>query len=203
LFDPTWGKNYLDELRWVDEVISPVRNAQVLLDRFSGYSDAIKNRNDQFSKVLQEDLKKCQTQLQRDLTLPIFRQFLSNQNFETQDSLHCIHSNELVINYLKHFNATAWETLTKAAVKADEDQLHMVRIKAKKVKYLAEASIPVIGNSLKKHAKIASKMQRNLGYLQDSIMMTAVSNSPEVLEYEKKQRKQIKNDWRKFVKRNF
>ena len=203
LLDPTWGKNYLDELRWVDEVISPVRNAQVLLDRFSSYPESIKIRNDQLSELLREDLKKCQLQLQLDLTLPTFRQFFSYQHFGTQESIPCLHSNELVINYLERFNATAWRTLSKAAVKADEDHLHEVRIKAKKVKYLAEASIPVIGNSLKSHAKIAAKIQTALGYWQDSKMMSASANSFEILEYEKKQRKQIKKDWGKFVKRNF
>ena len=203
LLDPTWGKNYLDELRWVDEVISPVRNVQALLDRFSSYPDSIKIRNDQLSELLRKDLKKCQMQLQLDLTLPAFQQFLSFLNFETQESIPCSHSNELVINYLERFNATAWETLLKAAVKADEDHLHEVRIKAKKVKYLAEASIPVIGKSLRNHVKIASNIQSTLGYLQDSKMMTASADSVEILEYEKKQRKKIKNDWKKFVKRNF
>jgi CHAD domain-containing protein len=187
----------------VDEVISPVRNVQALLDRFSSYPDSIKIRNDQLSELLRKDLKKCQMQLQLDLTLPAFQQFLSFLNFETQESIPCSHSNELVINYLERFNATAWETLLKAAVKADEDHLHEVRIKAKKVKYLAEASIPVIGKSLRNHVKIASNIQSTLGYLQDSKMMTASADSVEILEYEKKQRKKIKNDWKKFVKRNF
>lgn len=203
LLDQTWGDNYLNELRWVDEVISPIRNAQVLLDRFDAYSEPLRIRNKEILDSLRKDLVDCQSKLQLELNSLTFQQFLSYQNFEIKESIPTIHSNEPVNRYLKKFNTAAWRSLSKVAVKEGDDQLHKVRIKAKEVKYLAEASLPILGKSLKEQAKIASKVQISLGCLQDSLMMTAVVSSPEILKYEEKEQKQIKNDWHRFVKRNF
>ena len=203
LVDSTWGNNYLDELKWVDEVISPVRNAQVLLNRFNTYPKPLMIENSQLGNDLRHELKNSQEKLALELISPTFQQFLSYQNFETRESIPCLHSTEPVIHYLKEFNRAAWKSLSKAIAKADDDHLHKVRIKAKETKYLAEASIPVIGKTLKDNGKIAGNIQSALGYLQDSLMMTAATTSVEILEYEKKERKQIKSDWRKFVKHNF
>jgi CHAD domain-containing protein len=194
-------------LRWVDEIISPVRNAQVLLNRFSTYPKNLKTSSLFIAESLQTDLKNAQSLLRSELNSLNFQQFLSYQNFETNESIPTIHSNEPVIGYLKEFNSAAWKSLSKAAMKADDDGLHKVRIKAKKVRYLAEASVPIIGKSLKDQAKIAGKIQTSLGYLQDSFMMSAtiefLEAAQEILEYERKERKQIKKNWRRFARHNF
>jgi CHAD domain-containing protein len=58
--------------------------------------------------------------------------------------------------------------IRKAGAHPDDDALHQVRIRAKRLRYAAETSMPVIGNPAERTAKAAESLQDTLGELRDS-----------------------------------
>jgi CHAD domain-containing protein len=67
-----------------------------------------------------------------------------------------------------------WKSLRKAVARggsapSDED-LHRIRIRAKRFRYASEAATPVLGKAAKKAAKSAERLQDVLGEVQDGVM---------------------------------
>ena len=68
-----------------------------------------------------------------------------------------------------------WKKLCKAIAQlhdnAQDEQLHRVRIKAKRCRYAAEAIVPVGGKPIARFARRVQRLQRILGELHDAVVV--------------------------------
>ncbi|MFZ6004533.1 MAG: CHAD domain-containing protein [Actinomycetota bacterium] len=69
---------------------------------------------------------------------------------------------------------TPWRHLATAVDRLgkhpDDDALHLIRIRVKRVRYAAEAAAPVVGKPAKRFARAMADVQSVLGDLQDAVM---------------------------------
>ena len=203
LLETEWFNNFRSQLKAIDEVISPVRNAQVLFDRFNNYPDVIVNNNEALYVSLQTMVSEAEATFTTKSQTPEFKEFLRVIKPADSGAIAVLDPDESIYKFLKSKNKEQWKSLRRAALKAHPNELHRVRIKAKKVRYLGEASIPILGSRIQGRAQTAQRIQTLLGELQDSTMMSELVTSADILEYEKEQVKQIRSEWSELVRRNF
>ena len=130
-----------------------------------------------------------------------FTAFLATIDPADSESIPIPKADEPIYKYLKEFNKEQWKSMTRKIRNLKEHQFHQIRIKSKKVRYLAEASIPILGNRLEKHAVLANQIQILLGELQDSTMMTQIATSPYLLEIERREVERIEITWEQLARK--
>lgn len=195
LFETKWLKSFRSELKAIDNMISPLRDAHVLFDRFNNYPDTLTSNNYALFVTLESVLNEAHIAFQTDVHSQQFNAFLSDVELTNPKEIPTLKSNDSIHEYLAEFNREQWKSLKTKVRKAKPHQLHQVRIKAKKVRYLAEACVPVLGQKIERRAHIANKIQTLLGELQDSRMMIGVASTPDILEHEKREIDRIEITW--------
>ena len=203
LVDQDWLVPYRQQLKVVDEMISPLRNAQVLLNRFRKYPAPLLESNAGFEASLEMTLREREAKFQLDMQSQEFVKWIESLNIENLQRVPTLNPENEVHGSLKAFNKEQWKSLSKSARDSTPDSLHKVRIKAKKVRYLAGASIPVLGDKMEKHEQDASQIQQLLGELQDSRMMIDLVDSGEICEFEKRESKRLVREWRILARESF
>ena len=201
LFEKEWIGNLRSQLKAMDEIISPVRDAQVLIDRFNDYPESIVSSNFALRVRLEKMLGEAEATFKNHLNSQQFTSFFEMIDFAESSSIPILMSDELIYKHLKKFNKEQWKSLTRKILDSKNHQLHQIRIKAKKVRYLAEASIPVLGNRIEKQAILANQIQNLLGELQDSTMMTQIATSPYLLEIERREVERIEITWEQLARK--
>ena len=203
LVDPEWLIHYRQRLKWVDGMISPLRNVQVLLNRFHKYPTPLLEHNSGVEATLEMTLREREAQFQLDMQRREFLDWVECLQIENLQNIPTITPNGEVYDFLKAFNKEQWKSLSKSARNSNSDRLHKVRIKAKKVRYLAEVSIPVLGPKIEKQEQDSSQIQQLLGELQDSRMMIDLVKRGEIFEFEKIQSTRIVREWKVLAKEIF
>ena len=201
LIEKEWIRNLRSQLKAADEIISPLRNAHVLTDRFNGYPESIVNSNFALCVRLEKMLSEAEATFQNKLNSQQFTAFLAIIDLTKGGSIPALNPDELVFKHLKKFNKQQWNSLTRKILNTKKHQLHQSRIKAKKVRYLAEASIPILGERIEKQARLANQIQTLLGDLQDSTMMTQIATSPYLLEIERREVERIEITWEQLARK--
>ena len=195
LVKPRWLKNFRSELKAIDKMISPLRDAHVLFDRFNSYPDTITSNNYALYLALESGLHGANATFQTQVHSLQFNAFLTNIELTDSKAIPTLKSNEPIISFLEQFNQEQWKSLRKKVHDSKTHQLHQVRIKAKKVRYIAEASIPVMGQKIEKQAHFANKIQTLLGELQDARMMIELASTSDILNFEKREIERIETMW--------
>ena len=195
LIEKEWIGNLRSQLKVADEIISPLRNAHVLTDRFNAYPESIVSSNSALCVRLETMLSEAEETFQNKLNSQQFTAFLAIIDLTKGVSIPALNPDEHIYKHLKKFNKQQWNSLTRKILNTKNHQLHQIRIKAKKVRYLAEASLPVMGHHIEKEAKMAKQIQTLLGEFQDSAMMTQLATNPYLLEIEKGEIERIEITW--------
>ena len=195
LIKSNWLKRFRSQLKEIDTQISPLRDAHVIFNRFNGYPDSVTSNNYALYVALESRLNQAQIAFQAHVHSTEFNTFLTNIDLANPKEIHTKKSEELVYAYLEKFNRDQWRSLKTKVRNSKTLELHKVRIKAKKVRYLAEASIPVLGQKMEKRAHIANQIQTLLGELQDSKMMIEIASTSDILKLEKHELERIGKSW--------
>ena len=201
LIETEWLSNFRSQLKTMDEIISPVRDAHVLLDRFNSYPESIVSSNYALCVRLETMASEAEANFKNNLNSQQFTAFLATIDLADSESIPIPKADEPIYKYLKEFNKEQWKSMTRKIRNSKEHQFHQIRIKSKKVRYLAEASIPILGNRLEKHAVLANQIQILLGELQDSTMMTQIATSPYLLEIERREVERIEITWEQLARK--
>ena len=201
LIKPNWLKRFRSQLKEIDTQISPLRDAHVLFNRFNGYPDTITSNNYALYVALESKRNQAQIAFQAHVHSIEFNTFLTNIDFANPKEIHTKKSEEFVYVYLEKFNRDQWKSLKTKVRTSKTPELHKVRIKAKKVRYLAEASIPVLGQKIEKRAHIANQIQTLLGELQDSKMMIELASTSDILELEEREIERIEKSWERLKRK--
>ena len=178
LLDREWAQALRDELGWIARILGDVRDGDVLLER-------LRRRASDLSPDEQASVERVLTTLQesRDAAHAGLLETLRGDRYvalldrlvEAARAPGFLPSaEEPAHDALPKLVRRPWHALAKRAkALGDEpssEQLHEVRIRAKRVRYAAEAAAPIVGKPARAFADAASLLQDVLGDLNDSVV---------------------------------
>jgi CHAD domain-containing protein len=180
--DPAWAQPLRDELKWLGSALGAVRDADVLRDRLRSRLARLADADRSEADALIDDLEATRFET-RDALLVSMR---APRYVELLDSVvEAAHDprvvDEAASSTARELLAPAlerpWKHLETAIDGLDSDPsdegLHAARIRAKRVRYAAEAVAPVFGKTARKFAEAAADLQDVLGEHQDAVVAGA------------------------------
>lgn len=179
LVDEQWANALRDELRWLGDVLGGVRDTDVLLERLEKKVDRIPEVDRPHAKVLLDQLRGDRAS-RRDLLL----EGLASARYLTllDDLVDAARRPRLLLRVDDHEDAGVlrglvrqpWDHLERTvddlAPEPPDDDLHAVRIRAKRARYAAEAVEPAFGKPARGFARAITEVQDVLGEHQDAVV---------------------------------
>jgi CHAD domain-containing protein len=179
LLEPEWNNSLRDELRWIAGMLGAVRDADVLVARLTenarSLATADRDHADVLLKRLADARVDARTMLLDALRSPRYLALL-DRLVDAARAPHLAYpeANESAATALPPVVAGPWRHL-QAAVESlgdapADEQLHNVRIRAKRARYAAEAVAPTLGKPARRYAKAVAEVQEVLGQHQDAVV---------------------------------
>jgi CHAD domain-containing protein len=176
--DPDWSSSLRDELKWIGGELGAVRDADVMLGRLRRDAERLPLEDQPRAIGLFDRLDRTRGEV-RDRLLSAMRQrryadllerlVAAAQQPSVNDSAS-VPASEALSGVM----SGPWQRLRDAARPLDEDRsdedLHALRIRAKRARYAAEALAPVFGKRARSFAKAAARLQDVLGDHQDAVV---------------------------------
>lgn len=178
VLEPAWVERLRTELAWLGAELGAVRDADVLLERLRRQADALPDRDAPGVAALVRRLAH-----QREAARASLLDALASDRYVLL--LDLLVAGSLAPATLPEAGAPArealpalvagpWRKLRRAVGDLGEDppddDLHAVRIRAKRCRYAAEAAAPVIGKPARRFAAAVSDLQTVLGDHQDAVV---------------------------------
>ena len=180
--EPTWSSDLRAELRWLGGELGAVRDLEVLRARLRGRVDLLPPVDRRSAEALVDRLDRTHAET-RDRLLAAMRE---PRYTRVLDALVTAADAPFVLEEaaaapateaLKPALESPWKHLTASieAVGADpsDESLHAARIRAKRMRYAAEAVAPVFGKRARAFAEAAVAVQDVLGEHQDAVVAGA------------------------------
>lgn len=182
VIDPVWATGMREELRWLGDLLGAVRDAEVLRDRLrareASLAAADRPSADRLVDGLEARRDDARERLLEGLGEPRYVALL--------DALVEAAAHPAVLEEVADAQADAalrpaleppWKHLRTAIdrviAEPSDESLHAARIRAKRVRYAAEAVAPVFGKRAKEFAQAAVGLQDVLGEHQDAVVAGA------------------------------
>jgi CHAD domain-containing protein len=178
LLDQEWTDRLRDDLKWLANLLGEVRDTDVLLERFSEHLAALPAADAKAGPRLLAMLEEQRDQARRRL----LGGMASGKYAVLLDDLVAAAAAPALLPgadgpaaaIMPPLVARPWKKLRKEVRKAGDDppdeQLHQIRIRAKRARYAAEAVEPVIGKPAEKFADAIADLQGVLGDHQDAVV---------------------------------
>lgn len=178
LLDREWSQALRDELGWIARILGEVRDGDVLLER-------LRRRARELSAGEQFDAEGALTTLResRDMAHAELLETLRSERYvalldrlvEAANAPGFLPAaDEPAHDAIPKLVRRPWHRLAKRAkalgAEPSNERLHEVRIRAKRVRYAAEAAAPIVGKPARAFANAASSLQDVLGDLNDSVV---------------------------------
>jgi CHAD domain-containing protein len=179
LLEPEWNDALRSELRWLGDELGAVRDADVLLERFTRHADSLTDEDREHALILLKRLVDTREEARsRVLAALRSRRYLDllDRVVDAAHSPRLVYpdANEPAVTALPPLVAGPWQHLAHAVEglgdTASDDQLHNVRIRAKRTRYAAEAVEPALGKPARRFAKAVARVQDVLGRHQDAVV---------------------------------
>lgn len=181
LLDENWVASLREELRWMGGALGTVRDVDVLSLRLEATSRKLPPGNLYPMRVMKTMLKAERKErraalreaVDQDRYLELLDLVVDAANHPRLLPSAQRASREALLELVRApFDWLMQTTLELPAEPADPD-LHRIRIRAKRVRYAAEAVAPVIGRKAVRFAAAAAALQDTLGELQDAAVAHA------------------------------
>jgi CHAD domain-containing protein len=181
VFDPNWVIVVRDELRWIADVLGSVRDADVLRARLAGAAGTLPPDDARAANVLLRRLSRTRTAARARLVRALdSRRFAGMRAALEPGAVErslapaaALPAGEVLPPQVER----RWRQLARAIEEMGEDpsdeELHDVRIRAKRARYAAEAAVPVMGKPARRAARMAAELQGVLGDLHDAVVSAA------------------------------
>ncbi len=178
IVDPDWGERLRSELQRLGQELGAVRDAEVLRDRLRDRARGLPERDAAAAERLIAQLVK-RRDLARDELLTGIR---SDRYVHLLDRLVAASAEPVLQEGVGEATASTlatvmerpWGHLRRAVrdlgPEASNEELHGVRIRAKRARYAAEAVAPVFGKKARAFARGAADLQDVLGEHQDAVV---------------------------------
>jgi len=176
--DVEWSEPLRDELKWLGERLGEVRDADVLLARLEDRLDSLPHADAVGAKDLLDSLRTERTAARESLLVALRSdRYLTLLDRLVDATTHVPPDpdrDDLDEIELEDLVRRPWKKLRRAvdalADDPPDEELHEVRIRAKRARYAAEAVAPAIGREAKRFAKRVADVQEILGEHQDAVV---------------------------------
>jgi CHAD domain-containing protein len=182
VLDPDWAASLRDRLRWLADALGAVRDTEVLRDRIRSREAALPEVDhkalEELVTMLEISRDEAREQLVAAMREPRYVALL-DELVEAARGPRVLEevAGARAETVLRPALERPWQHLTDAVERAREDDsdasLHAVRIRAKRVRYAAEAVSPVFGKRAEAFAVAAARLQDVLGEHQDPVVANA------------------------------
>jgi CHAD domain-containing protein len=178
LLDKEWTDRLRDDLKWLADLLGQVRDTDVLLERFEGHLAALPAADAKAGHRLLAKLVDQRDSARRRLLGGMAQQkyavLLDDLVAATAAPALLPGADRPAAEVMPPLVTKPWKKLRKAVRKAGDDppdeDLHQIRIRAKRARYAAEAVEPVIGKPAEDFADAVADLQSVLGDHQDAVV---------------------------------
>lgn len=178
LLDPAWADALREELRWLAGELGAVRDAEVLLERIragvAGLPGADRPAGRRLAAVFEADVASARTRLMGALRDPRYVALIERLVDAARRPRLSPRAAEPAEDVLPGLVAGPWSKLRRDARRlreeAADEELHALRIRAKRCRYAAEAAAPALGAGVAAFAKAVAGLQEVLGTHHDAIV---------------------------------
>jgi CHAD domain-containing protein len=180
VLEPGWTSRLRDETKWLADRLGAVRDADVLLARLHGDIAQLADADARAARRLLDRLRR-QRAAARSRLLAAMRESRYTRLLEdllgAASAPAATDGERPAAAALVPLVARAWRKLRKEVRRAgdepSDEQLHRIRIRAKRCRYAAEAVVPVVGAPAARFAAAAEAVQDILGDHHDAVVAQA------------------------------
>ncbi|GAC1597591.1 MAG: CYTH and CHAD domain-containing protein [Acidimicrobiales bacterium] len=184
LLDPEWAGDLRDELRWVAGLLGAVRDADVLIERLTMQARRLDPADHGPARSLLSGLDRRRDEARTELLVGME----SSRYTALLDRLVVAARSPVLVvaevtpadsarEVLPGVVLRPWRHLASAVAALGDDptddQLHEIRIRAKRCRYAAEAVAPVVGKQARTLAAAVAEVQGVLGDFHDAVVAGA------------------------------
>jgi CHAD domain-containing protein len=181
LVDPVWARGLRDELWWLAGLLGRVRDADVLLMRLRGRVDELRDpaakSTPQVLATLERQRALAQEKLLEALGSERYVELLDRLVAAAHAPVLTEQAARPAADVVPDLLKGPWRSLRKSVTALSKlpsaEELHDVRIKAKRCRYAAEAVAPVAGKRAAAFAARAAALQDALGEHNDAVVAEA------------------------------
>jgi len=180
LIDASWARGLSDELRWLGDRLGAVRDPDVQLEHVSAITADLRPGIDAYLQRLRERQVAGRDALLVALRSERYVGLLDRMVDATRDPLVTERGERPARRELPKLLKRTWKPLDRSASALSssdsDDSYHAVRIRAKRLRYAAEAIGPALGKQapgLERLAAAAAEMQDLLGAMHDAVVTRA------------------------------
>jgi CHAD domain-containing protein len=178
LLDQEWTDRLRDDLKWLADLLGEVRDTDVLLERFSEHLADLPAGDAKAGRKLLASLSEQRDRARRRLLGAMAQE----KYVELLDDLVAAAAAPALLpggdrpatEVMPPLVARPWKKLRKEVRKAGDDppdeELHQIRIRAKRARYAAEAVEPAFGKPAEDFADAVADIQGVLGDHQDAVV---------------------------------
>jgi CHAD domain-containing protein len=178
LLDKEWTDRLRGDLKWLADLLGEVRDADVMLERFSGHLEALPAADAKAGRRLLATLVDQRDHARRRLLGAMAQEkyavLLDDVVAAAAAPALLPGADRPAAEVMPPLVRKPWRRLRKAVRQAGDDpaddQLHQIRIRAKRARYAAEAVEPVIGTPAEDFADAVADLQSVLGDHQDAVV---------------------------------
>ncbi|HEY8201536.1 MAG TPA: CYTH and CHAD domain-containing protein [Actinomycetota bacterium] len=178
LVDEQWTNAIRQELSWLAGLLGGARDADVLGERLQSRIESLPLGDQDGGKKLvagfELEWTEARAKLLAALREPSYLRLLEHLIEAARSPSLTPEAERPAPEALRELLVRPWRSLRKAVRALGEDPadeaLHQVRIKAKRVRYAAEAVAPVLGGPAERFARAAAGLQECLGEHQDAVV---------------------------------
>jgi CHAD domain-containing protein len=178
LLDKEWTDRLRGDLKWLADLLGEVRDADVMLERFSGHLEALPAADAKAGRRLLATLADQRDHARRRLLGAMAQEkyavLLDDVVAAAAAPALLPGADRPAAEVMPPLVRKPWRRLRKAVRQAGDDpaddQLHQIRIRAKRARYAAEAVEPVIGTPAEDFADAVADLQSVLGDHQDAVV---------------------------------
>lgn len=182
LCDEAWSADLSAELRWLCDGLSSVRDADVLLAGLealtAGLPDAVPERVAEALRPIRARRDAAHERLGRLIREPRYDALLAALTAAVREPRVTAAASAPAETMVGILMKPVWRSVRKAVRQAGrrpgDADLHRIRIKAKYLRYAAEAMAPVAGRRAKRFARRVEALQTRLGKQHDAVNAAAV-----------------------------
>lgn len=181
LLEEAWAEALRDDLRWLGGELGSVRDAEVLRDRLRAAATTLPAPDRRAATAIVAPLAGQVRAARRHLLLAIdtdrYIDVIDHLVAATRTPVLTALAAEPARDVLPDLVRKPWRSLKSGAIDArgdvPDEQLHDLRIRAKRCRYAAEAAAAATGKNAAKFAQEVARLQEVLGELHDAVVAEA------------------------------